>query len=235
VIDNTHSIRIKICGITNLEDARAAIEAGADLLGFILYPPSPRYITPEMVYEIINDIRRQHAKSPYSPNLPAFVGVIVQEPVTRIQAILEQTGLDYAQLHSDESAETLARLQGRAFKALRPTGEAMALADAARYAGLGPAGGPALLIDAYDPHAYGGTGKRSDWRAAAVVARRHCGLLLAGGLTPENVAEAIRTVHPWGVDVSSGVEAAPGRKDHEKVRAFIANTRTAGPEQPDAT
>jgi phosphoribosylanthranilate isomerase len=239
VTSNTHPIHIKICGITNIEDARVAIEAGADLLGFILYPQSPRYITPEKMHEIIRELRDQPPispnlpKSPPSPkisNFPALVGVFVHEPITRIQAILDQTGLDYAQLHSDETPETLAQLQGRAFKALRPTDEATALVEAARYAGLGPSGGPALMIDAYDPHAYGGTGKQADWRAAAAVVRRHRGLLLAGGLTPANVAEAIRTVRPWGVDVGSGVEAAPGRKDHEKVRAFIGRAKAAGSE-----
>jgi phosphoribosylanthranilate isomerase len=225
---NTKPVHIKICGITNIADARAASEAGADLLGFILYPKSPRYVPPETISLIIQALRDAHAKipNPQSP-IPKFVGVFVHEPVARIRAILDQTGLDYAQLHSDEPPDALAQLQGRAFKALRPTDATTALAEAARFAGLGPASGPSLLIDAHDPHAYGGTGQQADWCAAAAVARRHPGLLLAGGLTPANVAEAVRTVRPWGVDVSSGVEATPGRKDHEKVRAFVRNCRAA--------
>jgi phosphoribosylanthranilate isomerase len=160
-----------------------------------------------------------------SPPVPKFVGVFVNEPAEQVADILKLTGLDYAQLHSDEPPEMLAHLGGKAFKVLRPSDAEGALPEAARFAPLGPAGGPSLLIDAYDAKAYGGTGKTANWQAAAVVAQRYPGLLLAGGLTPENVAEAIRMVQPWGVDVSSGVEAAPGRKDQAKVRAFIENAK----------
>lgn len=224
-----NKIHVKICGITNLEDARAAVESGADLLGFILYPKSPRFVEPAVIGEILAEIqvsgRGGGADLATTINSAGralkTVGVFVNEPVHRILAILEQAGLDYAQLHSDEPPFALAQLQGRAFKALRPTGADEALAQAAIYAPLGPVEGPALMIDAYDPNAYGGTGKTADWHAAAAVAQKHPGLLLAGGLRPENVAAAIQTVQPWGVDVSSGVETAPGRKDHARVRAFI--------------
>lgn len=224
------SIQVKICGITNVEDACVALAAGADLLGFILYPKSQRYIEPAMVATVMQEIREWRLETDSShianfrspiPSLPRTVGVFVNEPTERILAILEQTGLDYAQLHSDEPPDALNRLAGRAFKALRPTSAEEALAQAANYAALGPPNGPALMIDAYDPNEYGGTGKRADWQAAAAVARQHPGLLLAGGLTPENVATAIHTVQPWGVDVSSGVESTPGKKDHVKVRAFV--------------
>jgi phosphoribosylanthranilate isomerase len=226
-------IHVKICGIINLEDARVAVEAGADLLGFILYPKSPRFVEPGVVREILGEIqeigeiggsRLDTPAGPASRRLKT-VGVFVNESVKNILAILNQTGLDYAQLHSGEPPEALNRLAGRAFKALRPTGADEALAQAATYAPLGPVEGPALLIDAYDPTAYGGTGKTADWHAAAAIARQHPGLLLAGGLTPENVTAAIRTVQPWGVDVSSGVEVAPGQKDHDKVRAFVQAAR----------
>lgn len=219
------NIHVKICGITNLEDARVAIEAGADLLGFNLYFKSPRFVEPTTIAEILKEMASQKpVPSPQSPVSKPLktVGIFVNEPIERILAVLDQTGLDYAQLHSDEPPEALAQLRGRGFKALRPTGADEALAQAATYAPLGPIGGPALLIDAYDPTTYGGTGKIADWQAAAAIARQHPGLLLAGGLTPENVAAAIRTVQPWGVDVSSGVEVAPGQKDHAKVRAFVA-------------
>jgi phosphoribosylanthranilate isomerase len=233
------TIHVKICGITNLVDAQVAVAAGADLLGFILYPKSPRYVAPAVIREIIREIRRLEtgestslhspvSQSPlsslHSP-LPKFVGVFVHEPVEQIAARLILCSLDYAQLHSEEPPEALAALAGRAFKAVRPTSPAEALAEAARFAPLGPTPGPALMIDAHDPTAYGGTGKTADWQAAAAVARQHPGLLLAGGLTPATVAQAIRTVQPWGVDVSSGVEARPGCKDHDKVRAFVAAAR----------
>lgn len=237
------SIRVKICGITHVDDARVAIEAGADLLGFILYPKSPRYVAPVKVAEILKEIsdwrlnlgaqRTANLQSPASSlhvsafNPPKTVGVFVNEPVERILAILDQTGLDFVQLHSEEGPEVLMRLAGRAFKALRPTSADEALAQAAIYASLGPPDGPTLMVDAHDPNAYGGTGKTADWQAAAALARRHAGLLLAGGLTADNVAAAIEIVQPWGVDVSSGVEAAPGKKDHSKVRAFVAAVKAA--------
>ena len=159
--------------------------------------------------------------------LPQFVGVFVNADVEQVGRVLAQTGLDFAQLHGDEPPALLAALPGQAYKALRPTGLVDALAGAERYWALGPVGGPQLLIDAYDPNAYGGTGQKADWQAAAVVARRYPGLLLAGGLSPENVAAAVQTVRPWGVDVSSGVEAAPGRKDPDRLRAFVAAVRDA--------
>lgn len=239
------SIQVKICGITNLADARVAVAAGADLLGFILYAKSPRYIEPEKVAEIIRDLRLeirdwrletslrvQSSVSNLQP--PKFVGVFVHEPIERIQQLLGETGLDYAQLHSDETPDALAALAGRAFKALRPTSHEQALAEADQFAPLGPLPGPALMIDAHDPNAYGGTGKTADWHAAAAIARQHPGLLLAGGLTPINVAAAIGIVQPWGVDVSSGVEAAPGQKDHAKVRAFIAAAKAGSPASGDS-
>jgi phosphoribosylanthranilate isomerase len=149
------------------------------------------------------------------------VGVFVNTPPREVQYALYTAGLHYAQLHGDEGAEQLAELRGRAYKALRPTSPEAALDGAVQYGGLGPGGGPQLLIDAYHPAEYGGTGARADWRAAAAVARQVPRLLLAGGLTPQNVAAAVEAVHPWGVDVSSGVEAAPGRKDHQKLREFV--------------
>jgi phosphoribosylanthranilate isomerase len=144
-----------------------------------------------------------------------------------VSAILEQTGIDYAQLHGGEPPAVLAQLASRAFKALRPSSSEEAILDAEWYGEFGPAEGPQLMIDAYDPAVYGGTGKKADWHTAAALAHLYPRLLLAGGLTPQNVAQAIRTVRPWGVDVSSGVEIEPGRKDHEAVRAFIARAKGA--------
>ncbi len=213
------AVRVKICGITNLEDAQAAARAGADLLGFIFYPPSPRYVTPAQAREIASGLR----DSIVGP-LPRLVGVFVDEPLEKVTAVLEEATLDYAQLHGGEPPVLLERLAGRAFKALRPSSREEALADAEWYAELGLAEGPQLLLDAYDPQAYGGTGRKADWDVAQELARRYR-LLLAGGLTPANVARAVATVAPWGVDVSSGVELAPGRKDHAAVRAFVARAK----------
>jgi phosphoribosylanthranilate isomerase len=134
---------------------------------------------------------------------------------------LDYCGLDLAQLHGEETPELLAVLPGRAFKALRPRDAAEAANQADLFARFGPAGGPDLLVDAYHPALRGGGGKTGDWQLAAGLASQHR-LLLAGGLTPDNVAAAIAQVHPWGVDVASGVEAMPGRKDHNRVRAFVA-------------
>lgn len=211
--------KTKICGLTNLTDALVATEAGADLLGFILFAKSPRHVTPETVAAILPAVRDVN---------PAIktVGVFVNEPAARITAIIAQTGLDYVQLHGDETAEWFTSLNGRCYKALRPADSNAAIIQAATFAELSSLDGLRWMIDAYDPNAHGGTGKRADWHTAAHLAQQYPGLLLAGGLTPENVAQAIEVVQPWGVDVASGVEAEPGRKDHVKVRAFIEAVRS---------
>ncbi len=207
---------VKICGITSVEDARAAAAAGADALGFIFHPKSPRFVPPDQAAAIAAAIRRE------APHV-RLVGVFVNEPLPRLRTLMEAVGLDWAQLHGDEPPELVAALADRAYKVLRlPAASAL---DPEPYRGRLP-DGPTLGVDAWHPAAYGGTGRTADWAVAAAWARAHR-LLLSGGLTPENVAEAIRRVRPWGVDVSSGVEAVPGRKDPEKVRAFIARARQA--------
>lgn len=219
---------VKICGLTTLADAQAALDAGADLLGFICYAKSPRYLPPERIASIITTLHSS-LFTPHSSLLT--VGVFVDESLDTIQRVLAETGLDLAQLHGGEPPVMLERLQGRAFKALRPRSLTEAEADAEWYTGLGPQAGPDLLLDAYHPQAYGGTGQRADWDIAASLAR-NCRLLLAGGLNPANVAEAVARVQPWGVDVSSGVESEPGRKDQAAVRAFVlAAKKNAKPEQ----
>jgi len=210
---------VKICGLTNLEDARVVVEAGADLLGFIFYAKSSRYVAPEAAATIVRTLRAD------GTSLPRVVGVFVNASVAEIQSIVAQVGLDFVQLHGNETTEWFAPLGGRAFKAAGPADAAAAQTQAAQFAPLGCAAGPSLMIDAYDPQAYGGTGKKADWHVAADLARQYPGLLLAGGLTPANVAAAIDLVQPWGVDVNSGVEAAPGRKDHAKVRQFVQTVR----------
>jgi phosphoribosylanthranilate isomerase len=215
--------QVKICGLTNLTDALVAVEAGADLLGFIFFPKSPRNVTPETVAAIIPAVRQSN------PTIKT-VGVFVNERADRIATIVDQTGLDYVQLHGDETVDWFTSLNGRCYKALRPADAQEAATQAATYALLSTLDGLRWMLDAYDPNAYGGTGKRADWRAAAQLARQYPGLLLAGGLTAENVAQAIGVVHPWGVDVASGVEAEPGRKDHAKVREFVAQAIKASHE-----
>jgi phosphoribosylanthranilate isomerase len=213
-------VRVKICGITNAEDALVAAEAGADYLGFILYSRSQRYVDAETVREIVAAVRA----GGYADL--QCVGVFVNSTTDEIAEIMDAAALDWAQLHGDEPPAALAALAGRAFKALRPATLNEALATAELYAAP-PDQRPGLLIDAYHPQHYGGTGQAGDWALAAAVAARHPGVLLAGGLTPDNVAAASAAVHPWGVDVSSGVERSPGRKDHNLVRRFLAAARAA--------
>ncbi|MBV7337191.1 phosphoribosylanthranilate isomerase [Chloroflexi bacterium TSY] len=222
---------VKICGITNWVDAMVAIEAGADLLGFNFFPKSPRYVEPEQVATIIHDIREKvDTDKKMLVRTPKFVGIFVNESGTNISKVLAQTKIDYVQLHGDEKPADVAMFPTRAFKALRPSSPAAARSEAAAYASVGRRsvsdGRPGWLLDAYDPNEYGGTGKRADWHVAAELARLYSGLLLAGGLTPDNVADAIHTVLPWGVDVSSGVEESAGKKDHNKVREFIRGAKS---------
>ena len=228
---------VKICGITNVEDALVAVDAGADLLGFILYPKSPRYVEPDLIAEVISTIKERDLQGSVTKDShdlrssrashPTFVGVFVNEPLVHIRQVLTLAKLDYAQLHGDEEPEMLSALAGQSFKVLRPETAEQAMVDAKRFAVASDVNGPKLLVDAYDPQLYGGTGKKTDWTVAAELARRYPGFMLSGGLDPENVANAVSAVQPWGVDVASGVEASPGRKDHEKVRQFIKQAKQA--------
>ena len=220
-------VKVKICGLTNLDDVRVTIDAGADLLGFILYPKSPRYCPPEQIASILRALELDAR-----PARPLTVGVFVNATAAAVQSILDQTGLDLGQLHGDEPPAALHALAGCSFKALRTRPDAPILEQVNTYHVESPVNTPQLLLDAYTPDAYGGTGARADWATAAQVARIVPRLLLAGGLTPDTVAEAIAAVAPWGVDVSSGVEAAPGCKDPAKVRDFIAHARQALPTSP---
>ncbi|MEW5719320.1 MAG: phosphoribosylanthranilate isomerase [Chloroflexota bacterium] len=212
-------IRVKICGITNLEDAVVAAEAGADMLGFVFYPKSPRYITPERAREIV--LATRHS----SPDT-LFSGVFVNESLARVRAVMELAQLDFAQLHGDEPAEMVRALSPRAYKALRPRDADEAKLLITNFRSSIISNSPGFLIDAFDAQQFGGTGARGDWNIAAEIAREFP-ILLAGGLSAENVADAIRAVAPWGVDVSSGVERAPGLKDHAKVREFVKSVRLA--------
>jgi phosphoribosylanthranilate isomerase len=221
--------KVKICGITNLEDALVAVQAGADLLGFIFYEPSPRYVAPGIVKDIVSRVTCQ-GSSDSSYTLPTFVGVFVNASLKIIGQILDYCQLDGIQLHGEETPEFVNHFQGRAFKAIRPQSLEEAERLIQKYlpaSSLTPSNAnrshslpPYFLLDAYHPTLYGGTGHVTDWTMAANIARRYP-IMLAGSLTPTNVAEAIQAVKPWGVDVSSGVEVEKGRKDHEKVREFV--------------
>lgn len=216
------TIRIKVCGLTNLEDARAAQDAGADLLGFIFYPPSPRAITPEKASEVLNCLGQRTALA---------VGVFVNESIDEIVRVMALCGLDAVQLHGEEPPAMLglagadSPLGGRAYKALRPRSLQEAEQAAQQYALPKSEKLPAFLIDAYHPLLRGGSGETGDWQMAADLAQRYP-LMLAGGLTPQNAARAVEQVRPWGLDVASGVELSPGRKDHAAVHEFIRAARS---------
>ena len=202
---------VKICGITSVEDARVAVEAGADAVGFVLWPQSPRYLTVPAARAI-------------AATLPPFVhrvGVFVDASAEVMRSAADLIGLDVLQLHGNEDLEALGPLPRRAIKAVR-VGPDFDAADALRYEGR-TAG---VLLDTRIEGALpGGTGRSFDWSLAQALRQRSSYLVLAGGLTPENVAEAVAAVKPDAVDVSSGVESAPGKKDPQKVRAFIRAAR----------
>ncbi|QLQ06951.1 MAG: phosphoribosylanthranilate isomerase [Anaerolineae bacterium] len=212
-------VRVKICGLTNWEDAWGAVEAGADLLGFVLYPRSPRYVAPEVVAEVVAGLRARPAARGVRT-----VGVFVNTDPAEMADVLQRTGLDLAQLSGGEPPHSLERLHGRAFKALRPGHGPRRRPTPSGTSAWGRRR-PRFAARYLPPAVVWRHGRSGDWQIAAALAPR-CRLLLAGGLTPTNVAAAIQQVHPWGVDVSSGVEAAAGRKDHQKVWAFIQNARS---------
>ena len=190
-------VKVKICGIRTLPEALAAVEAGADLLGFNFYPPSPRFIDPIHCSRIHSSLERQGVKI-------RLVGVFVNTRISEIQRILEECGLDVAQLSGDETAEDVKTLEGRGFKGIRLQNPGTALQIARSYARPGLT--PALLVDAFQPGQYGGTGQMGDWGLAQKLSGSFP-LLLAGGLNAGNVSAAVDQVHPWGVDVASGVES----------------------------
>ena len=202
------SLFIKVCGITRVSDALHAVEQGATALGFVLWPKSPRAVTVDRAAEIIAEL----------PSHVMTVGVFVNEPVDSIRYAADHAHLTAVQLHGDEPPAYADALDWPVIRAVS-VGEIDAAADAW-------SAGTALLVDNIDPVRRGGTGDAIDWTRAAGVAKTRR-VVLAGGLTPENVAAAIRAVHPFGVDVSSGVEAAPGVKDLDKVTQFISNARLA--------
>jgi len=222
---------IKICGVQRLVDAQAAVAAGADIVGFTFWPGTKRYIAPEEAASIIAALRAEDGP------LPLVSGLFVNADPATIAATVTLCGLDLVQLSGDESATDVARLDVPLVKAVRalPGEDVDALRErihvlhhAARSLPPGPFGQPLLpLLDAHVPGQYGGTGQTGDWALAAALAAAER-IMLAGGLTPENVADAVRAVQPWGVDVASGVEvaASPGIKDAARIAAFVRAART---------
>lgn len=204
------TVRVKICGITRVEDALAAVAAGADAIGLVFYAPSPRAVTAEQARAIISAL----------PPFVTTVGLFVDMPGEELDSVLATVPLDLLQFHGDESPEACRR-HGRPYlKALRirPGDDVPALID--RYPGAS-----GVLLDTYVPGTPGGTGEAFDWSLVPSAPSRP--VVLAGGLTPGSVAEAIRRVRPYAVDVSGGVEAAKGIKDPVLIRAFIDAVRSA--------
>ena len=204
------NVKVKICGITSTTDALAAVDAGADALGFMFYAPSPRFVKHESAAEIIREL----------PPFVAKVGVFVDPTEAEVRKAIEECGLDTLQFHGDEPPEFCRRFGLKVIKAFRIR-DAESLQAAEAY----PT--EAWLLDSYVSGQLGGTGARFNWDLATEAARKHRSVILAGGLTPENAAEAVRKVRPYGLDVSSGVESAPGKKDAAKVAAFIAAAKGA--------
>jgi len=235
---------VKLCGMRTLADARAGADAGADVLGFNFYAGSRRCITPEDACIMIASLREERESPPYICGL--FVSVAVAE-TRRVAALC---GLDLVQYAGDEAPETVAAVGLPALKTMRPQLDETAASFAARLAPYrrmaqslppGPFGQPLIpLLDAAVPGQYGGTGAVGDWKLCAEIVQRSCHpassdgdtgrVFLAGGLTPENVGAAVRTVGPWGVDVASGIERAPGMKDAARMAAFVRAVRLADAE-----
>ena len=202
---------IKICGITRLEDAICAAASGADALGFIFHPASPRYVTVEQAKAIAAEL----------PEGIVTVGVFVNLPAEEVERTMEACGLDMIQLHGDESPAYCRRFPpGRVIKAIAPrTIEEIGKLEEYEVR--------AFLADARDAGRYGGTGKRADWELAARLGKSHP-LILAGGLAEENIADAIASVAPRAVDINSGCEQSPGIKDHARLRRIVDLVRATG-------
>jgi len=198
------SVKVKICGITNVPDAIAATEAGADVLGFVFHEKSPRFLTIEAAAQIIRELPPQVLKA----------GVFVNSPKDVVTRAAQECGLNLLQFHGEETPEYCLQFGLPSIKEFR-------IRDAASLESLPAYKTHAWLLDAYSPSQRGGTGETFNWALAAEAPKPGRPIFLAGGLTPENVSDAIRQVRPYGVDVSSGVEKAPRFKDHAKLKAFI--------------
>lgn len=202
------SVRVKICGITSVEDGVAAAEAGADAIGLVFYAPSPRAVSVMKAKEIVAVL----------PPFVTTVGLFVNASVEAVEEVLATVPLDLLQFHGDEPAEYCEQFARPWMKAVRMKPEINLEQEQQKYGNAS-----ALLVDAYRPGVPGGTGETFDWGRIPSTLEKP--IVLAGGLMPENVAEAASTVQPWAVDVSGGVEQSRGIKSHSKVAAFIANAK----------
>lgn len=202
-------VRTKICGITRIEDLRCAVRAGVDAIGFVFYAPSPRSVTAKQAQNLIQEI----------PPYVQVVGLFVNAPLTQIQATLDDAYLDIFQFHGDESPQQCQHIaqhfKKRWYKAIQVKPDLDLIAEIQRYQ---DAGASAILLDAWHPDLKGGTGQQFDW---SQFPKLQIPLILAGGLTPENITTAIDQTQPFAVDVSGGVEASKGIKDHQKIVKFM--------------
>ncbi len=196
-------MQIKVCGITNIDDAKAALDAGADYLGFVLYQKSPRSVTLDQLVSITSALNGS----------ACCIGVFVNESVDEIDTTVKQCGLYAAQIHGDESPEDFSSVSFKIWRAVR-------VHDRTAFPPPDDWCAERYVVDAAVSGLYGGTGVTADWEAASILADIYP-IVLAGGLSPANVREAIRIVNPVGIDVSSGIESEPGKKDHSKLAAFI--------------
>jgi phosphoribosylanthranilate isomerase len=200
-------VKVKICGMTNLNDALSAVDAGVDALGFIFYKKSPRSVNMKIVREIVSKL----------PPFVDAVGVFVNETAEKINKISDRCNLDKIQLHGNESPAFCKKIQRRVIKAFR-------IKDLQSVKQLSGYSVSSFLLDTYSEGGYGGTGKTFDWNLVH-PAKEYGPVILAGGLTAINVGKAIQIVQPYGVDVCSGIESHPGIKDHNKMRTFLTNAK----------
>ena len=205
--DRDTQVKVKICGMTNLNDVKVAVDGGVDAVGFIFYKKSPRSVTMQTVREIVLEL----------PPFVDSVGVFVDETAEQINKIADRCNLDRVQLHGDESPAFCKKIRRRVIKAIR-------VKDIQSLKKLSDYPVSSFLLDTFSEDQYGGTGKVFDWNLA-FPAKKYGPIILAGGLTPNNVRQAIQRIQPYGVDVCSGVESQPGIKDHQKMQAFLKNVK----------
>lgn len=207
MVASEKQVKVKVCGMTSLKDALNAVEGGADAVGFIFYKKSPRSVTMKTVREIVLEL----------PPFVDTVGVFVDETAEQINKIADYCNLDIIQLHGDESPTFCKKIRRKVIKAFR-------VKDMQSVKKLSSFQVSGFLLDTFSENLHGGTGKVFDWNLA-LPAKKFGPVIMAGGLTPNNVQQAVRQIRPYGVDVCSGVESEPGIKDHKKVRAFLNNAK----------
>ena len=205
--DRDTQVKVKICGMTNLNDVKVAVDGGVDAVGFIFYKKSPRSVTMQAVRKIVLEL----------PPFVDSVGVFVNETAEQINKIADRCNLDRVQLHGNESPTFCKKIRRRVIKAIR-------VKDIQSLKKLSDYPVSSFLLDTFSEDQYGGTGKVFDWNLA-YPAKRYGPIILAGGLTPNNVRQAIQRIQPYGVDVCSGVESQPGIKDHKKMQTFLKNVK----------